>query len=166
MKSIVTAALTTLVLVASAAWADDYALRVALQSRYAEMKSAMTAHDGTGVAAILAPNFESIDISGQSENGSQMIAEVNALKPDPNKWSETTIVKIEPAADAVTVEQRYHMKTIKVSADGASHNVELITLSTDTWVRKKNAWLMKLTVTDEMSYFKDGALVLHKTKAI
>ncbi len=139
-------------------------LREVLQSRYAAMKAAMAAHDGPGIAAILAPNFVSVDVSGKSENASQTIAEVNALKTDPDKSSNTTLSSISPGSTAVTVEQRYDMKTKSTTADGTQHDVELVTLSTDTWVKSGNVWLIERTVTDDVTYFVDGKLTAHRAK--
>ena len=150
------------VLAGSIARAADDPLRAALQLRYAAMKAAMAAHDGSGIAAILAPNFVSIDVTGQFETASQMIAEVNALKPDPNKSSETTLIFVVPEAKAATVKQRYDMKTVGTAADGSQHHFELVTLSTDTWIKPANAWLMERTVTNDVSMFTDGKLVTHK----
>ena len=144
---------------------SDADLRAKLLSRYADMKAAMAAHDGAAVAAILTSDFESVDISGHSETGSQMIQEVSALKPDPNKWSETSLLSIAPGTGPVVVQQQYHMKTIKIADDGSTHHVELITLSTDTWVKTGGVWHIERTITDEISYFRDGQLVMHKTKA-
>ena len=62
------------------------------------------------------------------------------------------------------VVQRYDMRTIRTDPDGTPHNVELVTVSTDTWVKPANAWLIDKTVTDELSYFKDGKLVAHQVK--
>jgi len=128
------------------------------------MKAAMEAHDGAAIAAILAPNFESVDLSGHSETAAQMIAEVNDLKPDPKKSSTTTLLSVDSAATSVTVVQRYDMKTIRTDPDGTAHNVELVTVSTDTWTKPANAWLINKTVTDELSYFKDGKLIAHQVK--
>jgi hypothetical protein len=146
-------------------WSADGSLKLVLQSRYAAMKAAMAAHNGLAIAAILAPDFVSIGVMGQSETASQMIAEVNGLMPDPNKSSETTLMSVIPAANAVTVEQRYDMKTIRTATDGTQHNVELITISTDTWIKPAGAWLIERTVTNEMSLFRDGQLVGHKKKS-
>ena len=143
--------------------ADDLLISV-LQSRYAAMKTAMAAHDRAAIAAILAPDFVSVDVAGSSESADQMITAVNALKPDPNKSSETTLISVVPAASAVTVEQQYDMKTVKTAADGTQHKIEIVALSTDTWVKRADAWLMARTVTNELSYFKDGQLVGHKQK--
>ena len=143
------------------AWSADGSLKAELQSRYAAMKSAMAAHNGDAIAAILAPDFVSVDISGQSESASQMIAEVNALKPDPNKSSVTTLVSISREANGAVVKQRYDMKTVRIATDGADA-IELVTLSTDTWVKPTGTWLLERTVTNEMSLYRDGQLAMHK----
>jgi ketosteroid isomerase-like protein len=148
----------------STAGSADDSLRAALQSRYADMKAALAAHDAAALTAIFAPDFVSVDVSGQSKGGSQVIADVNALKPDPNKTSETTLISIIPGANAVTVEQRYDMKTVRTAADGTKHNKELVALSTDSWVKPADAWLIQRTVTNELSFFNDGQLILHKLK--
>jgi hypothetical protein len=152
------------VLVGSIAWSADDALREVLQSRYAVMKAAMAAHDGAAMTKMLAPDFMSVDVSGKLETASQLIAEVNGLKPDPNKSSETTLISLGPDANRVIVEQQYHMKTVRTAGDGTQHNVELITLSTDTWIKPADVWLMERTVTNELSYFDNGLLVAHKLK--
>jgi hypothetical protein len=56
------------------------------------------------------------------------------------------------------------MKTVKATPDGVQHNIELVTLSTDTWVKPAEVWLVQRTVTNELSYFRDGQLVVHKQK--
>ena len=80
-------------LVGPAGSADD-SLRAALQSRYADLKAAMAAHDTAALAAIFAPDFVSVEVSGQSRGASEVIADLNAVKPDPNKTSETTLITI------------------------------------------------------------------------
>ena len=92
--------------------ADD-SLQAALQSRYADLKAAMAAHDTAALAAIFAPDFVSVEVSGQSRGASEVIADLNAVKPDPNKTSETTLITITPGANAVTVEQRFDMDRLE-----------------------------------------------------
>jgi len=144
--------------------ADDSALQTALQGRYAEMKVAMSARDDKAIRALLVPDFFSVDISGQSEHAAQMIREVDALPKDPNKVSTTTILAIKPAGDIVVVSQRYDMKTVKVAADGSKRDVELVTLSTDTWVKARGSWLLKKTQTDQLDYYVNGQQVAHKVR--
>jgi ketosteroid isomerase-like protein len=146
-----------------AGFADEPAKAV-LQGRYAAMKMAMAAHDAAAIERMLAPGFVSIDVTGQPESGTQMIAEVIALKSDPNKSSETTLLSVVRTVSGVTVEQRYDMKTVKSDADGTPHDIELVALSTDTWVKSADIWLIERSVTNELSLFRDGQLVAHKQR--
>jgi hypothetical protein len=68
------------------------------------------------------------------------------------------------AGDVATVEQQYDMKSIVNAADGTRHRIELLARSTDTWIKLGNAWRIERTVTNELSYFKDGKLVVHRVK--
>ena len=142
--------------------ADD--LKGTLKARYEAMKAAMAAHDGAAVAAILAPDFTSVDVVGNRTGGADMIREVNSLKSDPNKVSQTDLISVQPKPGYAIVEQRYEMNTIKMGTDGKKHHIELVTLSTDKWVKPKAEWLIEQTVTDEVSYFLDGRRVMHKVK--
>lgn len=143
--------------------ADD--LKGTLKARYEAMKVAMAAHDGAAFAAILASDFTSVDVMGNRTGGADMIREVNSLKADPNKISHTELISLEPEPGYVIVEQRYDMKTLKRGTDGKNHHVELVSVSTDKWVKPKSEWLIEETVTDEVSYFLDGRRVAHKVKA-
>lgn len=144
--------------------AADDTLKAALQSRYADMKAAMAARDAAAIAAIFAPDFVSVEVSGQSRDASQVIADLTAMKSDPDKTSETTLLSITPGPNAVTVEQRYDMKSIVTAADGRRYNIELVALSTDTWIKPADVWLIQRTVTNELSFFSNGQLIGHKVK--
>lgn len=126
------------------------------------MKAAMGARDSKAVAALLAPTFVSIDVSGQSENAAQMIQEVAALPKDPNKVSTTTLLSVKPDSNSAVVEQRYDMKTTKTGPDGTKRNIELVTLSRDTWVNSNGTWFMEKTETEQLDYYVDGKRVAHK----
>lgn len=139
-------------------------LKAVLQARYSAMKAAMSAHDGPAIGALLAPDFKSVEISGASKTKTQMIAEVNGLKSDPDKISETTLVSVSPVANQVTVDQRYEMKTVRTGKDGVAHPVKLAVTSTDTWIKSGSVWLLEETVTKEMSFFMGDRLIFHKVK--
>lgn len=92
----------------------------------------------------------------------QVMAEVRALPPDPNKLSTTTLVAIAQDGPRVTVQQRYETRTVKLGANGVRHKVLLVAESTDTWIEWEGTWLQSMTVTDDLSYSVDGAEVAHK----
>jgi hypothetical protein len=149
---------------AIAAYAQDDTLRPALENRYAAMKAAMAAKDQHAISSLLAPDFVSVDIAGHTENASQMIKDVVDLPADPNQISETTLLDIKNDANRVFVDQRYDMKTKKDAPEGPAHEVELTTLSSDTWVNSKGIWLLQRTETKQMDYSVDGKVVVHKVR--
>jgi predicted lipoprotein len=146
------------------AQAEDAGLRTTLQSRYTAMKVAIATRDDKAVQALLAPDFLSIDASGQNENAGQMIQEVDSLPKDPTRTSTTTLLSVKLDGMVATVKQRYDMKKIKIATDGSKSNVELVTLSTDKWMNSNGTWLLQETVTDELNYYIDGQLSVHKVR--
>jgi hypothetical protein len=147
------------------ALAEDSALRGILEKRYAAMKAAMADRNATAVSSLLAPDFVSVDISGQSENATQMIQEVSTVPNDPLKVSDTTLLSIKASDNTAVVSQRYDMKTTKTAPDGSKRNIELITMSTDTWIKSNGIWLIQKTVTDQLDYSVNGQSTIHKIRA-
>ncbi len=153
------------VMALSAAAADDSVLRSVLEKRYEAMKAAMADRKPTAIAALLAPDFLSVDVSGHSENAAQMIEEVAGSPNDPLKVSDTTLLSIETSDNTAVVSQRKDKKTTKTGPDGSKRNIELITLSTDTWINSKGVWLIQRTETDQLDYFVNGQTTIHKIRA-
>jgi len=151
-------------LCAVVAYAQDDTLRPALEARYAAMQAAVGAKDQHAISSLVAPDFVSVDVSGHAENASQMIKDVVDLPADPNQTSKTTLLDIKTDANRVFVNQRYDMKTKKDAPDGATHEVELTTLSSDTWLNAKGIWLLQRTETKQTDYSVDGKLVVHKVR--
>jgi len=139
------------------------ALKILLEGRYAAMKAAVDAHDSDAMSALLSRDFTSIEISGETRRADDLIAEMGGMKPDSNKTSKTTLTSVLQDGDTATVHQRYEMHTVKSGPDGVAHKVDLVALSTDTWIETRNAWLMSKTVTNEITYSVDGRVVVHKT---
>jgi len=166
MTSIRTVLLTCFIaaLGAGVCQAEDNKLRSILEGRYAAMKSAMANRDAKEVAALLAPDFVSVDVSGSEKGAGQMIESLKAVPADPDKVSNTTLLSVESRAGKAVVKQRYEMKTVKVAGDGAKHQIELTTLSTDVWVSDNGTWLIQRTATDQMDYFVDGKPLVHKVR--
>jgi hypothetical protein len=148
----------------AACQAEESKLRTILEGRYAAMKAAMANRDAKEVAALLTPDFISVEVSGSEKTGSQMIESLKGVPADPGKVSNTTLLSVESSGNKAVVKQRYEMKTVKVAADGATHQVELTTLSTDVWISTNGTWLMQRTATDQMDYLVDGKPLVHKVR--
>lgn len=128
------------------------------------MKAAAKKHDDAALKAILAPGFQSIDVTGKTIDADGMIAELHALKPDPNRTSTTTVLSVTASGSDAIVQQRYDMKTTKSGPLGDKHALEMTATSTDTWTLVNGAWLLAKTQTDDFDYYVDGHSVMHRTR--
>jgi hypothetical protein len=145
---------------------DDNTLRPILEKRYAALKSAMADRNATAISSLLASDFLSVDVSGHSENAAQMIQGVMALANDPLKVSNTTLLSIKAGDNAAIVNQRYDMTTTKTGQDGSKRKIELIAVSTDTWININGVWLMQNTQTEQIDYSVNGQSTLHKSRTV
>jgi Domain of unknown function (DUF4440) len=145
--------------------AQESALKSTLEKRYAAMKVAIDAKDRQALAAFLAPGFVSVDVDGKSQTAEEMLDQFAKSPKDPNRVSETTLVSVKLGGGVATVSQRYHMTSVRIISDGSRHPTERDTLSTDTWVRSGDTWLLKKTVTEELDYSVDGKKMPHKVRA-
>jgi ketosteroid isomerase-like protein len=162
LLAVLLAAAAPMPVLAQAPTGSDEQLIEAFQQRYAAMNSAMASRDPKAIAALLTPDFTSVDVSGATHTADQMIQQVAALPQDSNKKSDTTVLSVALGQSKATVVQRYHMTTTKVAPDSTQHAIELVTTSTDTWLQANNAWLLQRTVTDQVDYSIDGKLIAHK----
>jgi hypothetical protein len=144
--------------------AEDSKLRMVLEGRYAAMKSAMANRNEKEVAILLAPDFVSVDVSGSEKNAGQMIESLKGLPADPDKVSNTTLLSVDSSGSKAVVTQRYDMKTLRTTADGAKHQIELTTVSTDVWISTGGTWLLQRTAADQMDYLVDGKPLAHKVR--
>ena len=128
---------------------------------YAQLKSAMAERDEKAVLAMLAPDFQSEDASGNVTNSEKMVSGLSKLPKDPNKISSTTLLNVSTKGNTAFVKQKYVMNTTKPSADGSSKKVELVSISNDTWEIINGKWFLLKTVTQEMQYSVDGKEVSH-----
>ena len=147
-----------------AAESGNQALTNEILGRYVAMKGAMQKHDRAALAAILARDFTSIDITGKTLSGSEMIADIDALPADPNRESNTEILSLVRSGNRAEVRQRYDMTTVRPGTAGDAYTVRLVTLSTDTWEWSGSSWQIEETVTDEISVFQNDKLVAHRTR--
>jgi ketosteroid isomerase-like protein len=144
---------------------DQLVLTKQFQTLYANLKSAMANYDSNAISALLAPEFVSVDVDGNTTDADQMIEEISASPKDPNKKSETTVLSVKIESDIAHVEQKYHMTTTKLGSDGTNQQRELTAVSMDDWKHIEQGWYLLRTETTAMDYLIDGKLVVHKTKA-
>jgi ketosteroid isomerase-like protein len=146
------------------AFAAEPDLQPRLEAQYEALKAAMAARDSNAIAALLTPDFVTVDSSNQSKDATKMIEETAALPVDPNKDSHTTLTNVNRNGDTAVVEQRYDMTTKRTGPDGSMQDIKLTTLSTDTWVNSNGFWRLKRSVTNQLDIAINGQTVIHKVR--
>ena len=139
-------------------------LQPRLEAQYGALKAATAARDANAIAALLTPDFVSVDSSNQSKDATKMIEETAALPVDPNKDSHTTLTDVNRNGDTAVVEQRYDMTTKRIGRDGTMQDMKMTTLSTDTWVNSNGSWRLKRSVTNQLDVAINGQSVIHKVR--
>jgi hypothetical protein len=138
--------------------------REILSRRYLEMRVSMDSRDPAKIAALLAPDFESVDVDGSVIDAEHMIAELENLPPTQQKATRsTTIIDLTGSQREIKVRQRYDREIINVNAGSVRHIVHLTALSTDDWINVNDQWLLKRTATQEITIKRDGVIVTHRT---
>lgn len=151
-------------LVANGVAAHEKGLRSSLEARYAQMQHAIESHDAKALEAVLAPGFVSVELNGKTASEDEMLRDLDKVPSDPGRSSRTSLLSVQRSQNAAVVEQRYTMKTRRKGRDGAEHRVELVAVSTDTWILLHREWRIQRTVTDKLDYYIDGKRVLHQSR--
>jgi hypothetical protein len=137
--------------------------KVAFEARYAELTTAMLGKDTAKAGAIMAPEFESTDIRGEThtrtealERMGQMPAEMAEVKP------QTKVVAVKMNGDTAAVDSQMSMQMERPDDTGKTAKLEITMLASDTWVQRGGVWLLQKSVQKDMSISKDGEVVFHQ----
>jgi ketosteroid isomerase-like protein len=139
-------------------------LQPRLEAQYGALRAAMAARDSNAIAALLTPDFVSVESSNQSKDATKMIEETASSPVDPNKDSHTTLTDVNRNGDMAIVEQRYDMTTKAIGRDGTMQDIKITTLSTDTWVNSNGVWRLKRSVTNQLDVGINGQAIIHKVR--
>jgi ketosteroid isomerase-like protein len=125
----------------------EHELRPILDERYLAMRAAMASGSADAIAALLTPDFVSIDIDGAAVSAKQMIDSVLKLSLDRSKRTAvTTLVHIEAGTEAKVL-QHYSMTSHPDAPPSMPKYVQAFSL--DTWQNAGGTWLLKRTETLE-----------------
>ena len=112
------------------------------------MRAAMAARDGDAIAALLTPDFVSVNVDGNAISAEQMIRSAVGLNIDRSKRTAvTTLVGIEEVGNQAKVLQHYCMTAHDDAPSSMPKFVQA--LSIDTWEKAGETWLIKRTETLE-----------------
>jgi ketosteroid isomerase-like protein len=126
----------------------EHELRPILDERYLAMRAAMASGSVDEIAALLTPDFVSINIDGASVSAKQMIDSVRKLSIDRSKRTAvTTLVDIQALGTEAKVLQHYSMTSHADAPPSMPKYVQALSL--DTWENAGGTWLHKRTETLE-----------------
>ena len=141
----------------AAAPADDQ--RASFEARYLSLRTAMDSRDPQAIAALLTPDFTSVDVDGASSDLPAMLAELKLLpRPTAGVVRKTTVLAVRPTGDGADVDQQYE----RTDPSGGTIP-RLVTRSTDHWVGSGDHWRLQRTATTDVAIYRDGVLLARKT---
>lgn len=126
-------------------------LRPVFDELYLQMRAAMASGNGEAIAALLTPDFVSVDVAGNATTAEKMIEAVLALDIDRSKRvAVTTISNVDAHGDEAVLQQHYSMKSSADAPRSMPRNLQ--TLSEDVWRNATGRWLLHRTVTLEVEF--------------
>lgn len=160
------AALAPAVMLAAPAIAQSDAA-AQFQARYTALRAAMEARDTAAMGEILAPEYKMTDLRGGTRTGADMLAQMQkmaARAPMAGRTVETKVMSATVTGDTAVVEQQLTGGGKRTGDDGKEHTMEMVMKSTDTWVKRGDAWLLADSVQTGMTVKRDGEVFFKEGK--
>ena len=147
------------VAVAGAAYAQEDP-KVAFEARDSELSAAMLGKDGAKVGAILAPDFQSTDIRGDTHTRADSLARMADMPPEMAQMKPVTkVLSVKQSGDTAAVESQMTMQMKRPDESGTEVTLDIAMSANDTWVQRGSVWLLQKSVQKEMSVSKDGEVM-------
>lgn len=157
--SLLAGALASVAVVAPAVAQDAKAL---FAQRYDEMHKAMFAKDRATLAKFMAPDYEMVDIQGESHPLSELTERLDQMPSDPAMMPKTTVLEATISGETATVRQQQDMHMKRPMEDGTTAELDITVITLDTWVLRGGNWLLQRSVWKDISVSKDGEVVFHQ----
>lgn len=147
------------VAMASAAYAQDD--QAAFEARYTQLRTAIIAKDRAAAEKLLAADYESTDIRGETHNRSEVLDRLSQI-PQGVEPPQNKVLKLAVNGDSAAVENQMTMHMKRTGDDGAEVKLDVTVVSDDTWVQRSGTWLLQKSVQKDLSVAKDGEVVFHQ----
>lgn len=152
---------TMIVAVAGAAQAQEDPKAV-FESRYAELTTALFGADRSLAEGMLAPEYESTDIRGETYTRAQALERIGRRPDGMNFTPQTTVLKVKLNGTSASVDSQMAVKMQRPDENGEEMTLEITIVSADTWVQRGGVWLMQKSVQKEMSVARNGEVVFRQ----
>ncbi|MBN8501205.1 MAG: nuclear transport factor 2 family protein [Sphingomonadales bacterium] len=133
------------------------------EARYAEMTAAMMAKDTTKVGALLASDYESTDIRGETHNRADSLEKLSQMPPEMAELKpQTKVVNVKLNGDSAAVDAEMTLQMKRPDETGTEVTLDIRMVSADVWVQRGGIWQLQKSVQKEMSVSKDGEVVFRQ----
>lgn len=156
------AAGAVMIAAATAAHAQDST--GAFEGRYAELSAAMLGKDGAKLTTILAPEFESTDLRGETVGRAEALQRMGQMSGGGDLKPQTKILSLKLNGDTAAVESLLTVQIKRPDQNGTEMALDVALTADDTWVQRGGTWLLQKTVQKEMTVSRDGEVVFRQAK--
>ncbi len=161
MRPLLAGGLVAVALVGSAQAQEDP--KAAFEARYTEMRNAMLAKDRAATEKLLAADYVSTDIRGDTHNRTEVLDRLAQLPPEmANMKPETKVLTVKVSGDTAAVDSQMTMQMKRPDENGAEMTLDIAVVSADIWVNRGGVWLLQKSVQKEMTVSKDGEVVFRQ----
>lgn len=140
------------------------AAKAQFEGRYAELRTALEAHDAARLDTILAPEYQMLDIRGEARDRATVMERMAKMPQGPDRKASTTVLSATITGDNAAVRQQLSAAMKRTGDDGEEHAMEIVVLSDDTWVKRGDAWLLARSEQKDMTVKRDGEVFFHEAK--
>lgn len=131
------------------------------EARYTELRTAMLGKDRAAAERILAPEYQSTDIRGETHQRADVLERMGQI-PEGMEPPQGKVLKVTVSGDSAAVENQMTMHMKRPGEDGAEMVLDVTVISDDTWVQRSGVWLLKTSVQKDLTVAKDGEVVFHQ----
>lgn len=152
-----------IVVVASAAQVQDDG-KAAFEARYAELRTAMVTRDAAKVGAVLAPDYASTDVRGETHTRAEMLERLGQMPAAGDAKPQTRVIAVKLNGESAAVDSEMTVQMKRPDEQGAEMALDITVKADDTWVQRGGAWLLQKTVQKEMIVARNGEVVFRQAK--
>lgn len=133
------------------------------EARYTELRTALLSKDTAKAGAIMAPDYESTDIRGDTHNRAEVLERMGQMPAEmANMKPETKVLTVKLSGESAAVDSQMTMQMKRPDENGEEMTLDITVVSSDTWVQRGGVWLLQKSVQKEMSVARNGEVVFRQ----
>ena len=133
-------------------------------ARYGEINAAMIAKDAQKLGALLAPEYQSTDIRGETRTRAEVLERMGMIPAGVDLRPETHAEAVTLDGDRATVTSKMTAQVERPDDKGGTMKLDIAVTAADTWVQRGGAWLLQNSVHQELAVSRDGEVVFRQAK--